>query len=388
VGACLWVWLVAATTSQMQPGWDVGYYVDMARHGVLGNPRLAAPFAYRPGLPLVWAGAARILGLPLDDTIYVVAWVCAVAGLVLAFLLARTVSSSPRDALLATAVTGLSATHVKFPLYYYALVDVAGYVLMIASLLALARGRRRLALGLGYVGLAFKEFLIVPIVLVAAAEVRRRRPIRRGLLASASILAVAAALVTAPRLLIHVALSYQEIDPLNAPGTLNRLFLNPLDLKRDLNLVLSVLSYCLPLLLLASPRRLRAALGVLGPWRLLLAIYVGIVLVLALYGGTNLLVFVSYAVAAQVMLLALLGRGVHWSELVLVLVAVAAYNRLLLDFPDPRWDVGAYLDFFPGWWDSRVNAATSQRFMECGAWVACAWLWRLARARAGRGHEA
>ena len=49
--AILLVCMIAARTKSMPPRYEALQYVDMARSGVVGNPNVIAPMAYRPGMP-------------------------------------------------------------------------------------------------------------------------------------------------------------------------------------------------------------------------------------------------------------------------------------------------------------------------------------------------
>jgi hypothetical protein len=66
--ATLVVLSVGLFTNRMLPAWDMVCYVDMASHGVVGNTHLVAPFAYRPGAPLIIGGIARLLHGNVETT--------------------------------------------------------------------------------------------------------------------------------------------------------------------------------------------------------------------------------------------------------------------------------------------------------------------------------
>src|SRR5690606_5649078 len=133
--------------------------------------------------------------------------------------------------------------------------------------------------------------------------------------------------VIVPRALIPIQGSGQYVDPVHDASTLENLIRAPLSERRDFNIAFNLARYLLPLLLLITPARARAAWAVLAPHRLFLALYTALVLLLTMYGGTDLWRFVSYLFIPQVIVLAvLLRRGVAGVEVIYMLAAVAAYN--------------------------------------------------------------
>ena len=72
------------------------------------------------------------------------------------------------------------------------------------------------------------------------------RTLRRELLCAVIVISATTLAIVLPRYLLTVARSYQEIDPLNNPDSLRKLVSIPLNMKRDLNLLLAVCGYGLP----------------------------------------------------------------------------------------------------------------------------------------------
>jgi hypothetical protein len=105
-----------------------------------------------------------------------------------------------------------------------------------------------------------------------------------------------------------------------------------------------------------------------------------LVLVLAMYGGTNLNVFVSYTLPIQVIVLAKLAtRDVRWFEWALVGVALFSFSRIAFDIPSPLGGGEAfdrYVDFYGGW-SSRITPRTAIRALELTSAVALAWTARV-----------
>jgi hypothetical protein len=175
---------------------------------------------------------------------------------------------------------------------------------------------------------------------------------------------IGASVILVPRLCIPVQDSYQEIDPINKPRTLAKLLDNPLDELRNINIFYAMMSYWLPSLLLLTTDRFKTIWFELKELKGLIAIYLGADLLLTMYGGSNLPIFVAYSVPVQIVILAvLLKYGAHLLELVFVLVVMLMYNKILLNIPLPEKSLDAYIDFYGGY-ASRVNISTVIRFIE------------------------
>jgi hypothetical protein len=167
-----------------------------------------------------------------------------------------------------------------------------------------------------------------------------------------------------PRLYIPVQGSYQEIDPIDNFRTLKRLWNYLLNEPKNINTLYAIMSYWLPSLLLLTSDRFKSIWYELRNFKGFILIYLSLNLLLTVYGGTNLLVFVSYSVAVQIVILSLLIKhGIHPIELVFMLMVMLIYNKILLNIPLPQENFDAYIDFYGGW-SSRVNIMTVVRFLE------------------------
>jgi hypothetical protein len=178
--------------------------------------------------------------------------------------------------------------------------------------------------------------------------------------------------IVLPRVLIPVSGTAQFVDPLNDISTLKRLLDAPLDEFRNFNIVYALVGYWLPTLVLMTRRRFDQLWSDLDEadalWPALGTI--ALVLLLTMYGGTNVGVFVGYMAGVQALVLALLlRRGVGRLEAAWAVVATVAYNKLLLSIPSPERDFEAYIDFYGGW-SSRVTMSSVIRLVEGAAFVA------------------
>ena len=373
--------LIAACTNSMRPQWDGLHYVDMADSGIIGNPNLVAPFAYRLGMPILARLLATLLGVSTEDGFRIVGWIAALALLMSIFTLARLFTTDYRQAIIAMILLGLSFVHLKFPLFFYSMVDIAAYPFMVFAFWALITNRCLLCLLLSSIGLLFKEFLVVPLILLLldlGYEFSRTKS-KRTLWQLCAAIGVGAIVILLPRLCIPISKATQLVDPLNDLSTLRNLWRTPLNGRRILNIAYAMVSYWLPTLLLLTRARLNVLWADLRRlnMRAICGIYLFLVLLATMYGGTNIYIFVSYSVAVQAVVLALLFRhGVGVAEMIYVLLATLLYNKILLDIPTPDVDFDADLDFYGGW-SSRVNTATLMRLLECGAFVAIGVLIRM-----------
>jgi hypothetical protein len=219
------------------------------------------------------------------------------------------------------------------------------------------------------VGLLFKEFLAIPWILLIFAlvvEYKRDRSTKSILLAGAVAL-LGISIILIPRLFIPVERSVQSIDPINNVATLQYIISAPLSGELTFNVVFSVISYWIPSLILMNAIRLKNVVNGLKKDELfvLCSIFVTINLLLALYGGTNIVLFVSYMAPVQVVVLAYLFKyGVKTWEILYTIFALIVFNKILLAIPLLTANFDKYIDFYGGY-STRVNEATIMRFLLC-----------------------
>jgi len=262
----------------------------------------------------------------------------------------------------------LSLYNVRFLLFDVARPDHLAYPLMVVAMLAVFERRIVLALIVSCVGLFVREFLAIPLALLIAAllwDFWRTRD-RSRLAWAGVVMLVTAACILVPRLVIPISVSGQYLDPFNQSSAdlLETLVRTPLSRRRWFNLLFNVASYTLPLWLLLTPARLRSLWRGLAGYRAALALYVALVLALAMYGGTDLWRCTTFLFVPLVIALAIVLReSVSWVETAYMLGAVAYYNKLHLEIPN---EIGAYLDFYGGY-DIRINEATLARVIQLAA---------------------
>lgn len=382
------VLLIAVRTNMIPPQWDASYYVDMAKSGIFNNPNLVAPYAYRPGMPFISGLLSTRLSMPVETGFKITGYFACVAFLIGVFTLSRCFAATYRHALTTMILLGFSFVHVKVALFFPTLVDVAAYPIMVLAFWALFTKRLTTCLLLCSIGLLFKEFLAVPLILLfirlgrTALDTRSQRDIIRFVAA----ICIGAASILIPRLFIPVGATQQFVDPLNDPSTLSQLINAPLDEFRMFNILYANISYWLPTLLLMTKQRFALVWDELQNRDLLLPCVIGLLLIflLTLYGGTNIATFTAYAVAIQTVVLTLVFRiGAGTIEIMYVMFVLLIYNKILLHIPTPDANFDAYIDFYGGW-SSRVSLTTLMRLLECCAFIGGSMLIRMITARINR----
>jgi hypothetical protein len=363
----------------------MAYYRDVAEHGLLGNPGLVAPFAFRPAAPLIIGAVSRLTGWTIEETFRAG---CRLMGVLLiagCYLLARHFGARQWNALWIAVVLPLNATYIKWPLFAVSMVDVYAYPIFLLAFYLLWEGRYWTCAALTAPGLFFKEFLLVPLLTVAGVWTYSRRGQWRRI--AGPLAAVGAILFVCfilPRVLIHVVDSFQDIDPAH-PKTLMRLIQYPRSWRRWFNIFFAYVAIWLPVLMLLNGSRLKVLFQRLRPRALLLLVFLWLHLLLVVYGGTNLLVFVSYSLPVAILVLHYLvedGRP-HALELILIIAAVIVFNRLVYPIPLPDDGLERYLDYYGGY-HHLVTARSLFRFGEALAYIGSAMLLRRLLAAMGR----
>ncbi len=390
----LLVGAIDCTTVTTPPSADSVSYVNVAEQGLGNNPNLAAPFAYRFGTPLL----ARLLSLatPLSvlASFSLLAFLAAWGTTSVSYLLARSAGASMINALAIAGTVAFSLFNVKFALAAPTMVDAQGLLLITVSVWALVARRYGACLLISCIGLFFKEFLLIPGVLLFAGKIteywrtRSTSPLLWGI-ATVCLMAVC---FVVPRLAIPVSTGYGANLRWNfsAPSHYGyfenlRYFLSGAPtLNRSVNLGFAFVSYWLPVLLLATPGRMKQVWQGLPPIRALCLLHVLLVLFFALFGGTNIMIFVAYTLPVLVLVLAgLLRARIHWAEVVLMLAVLLAFNRIPEIAGGPGLSTEEIAQFYGGWW-TRVDSVTLHRTLEMGGYVLMFILLRIGIGRYGR----
>lgn len=365
--------------TRLFPG-DFLFYINMAQQGIRHNPDLVAPFAYRPVTPLLAGGIARIFSVSIESGFGSIAIAGAILQLFSVFLLAQHFRAGFWNSLLLMVLVALSFYHVKYLLFDVYRPEHLAYGIITLAMLALFRGQRWACWLLSCVGLLIREFCIIPAFLLLVqtlfstfrpqfpvSEERKQAPpyaMGRGWGGNMSILLLTGAMLLLPRLLIPVkeTVIYAELFTEN-PTLWEQITLPVLSFRRNLNLIFVLAAYLLPLLIIGSIRRLRAAWQALAGYRAALGLYSLLVLFLTLYGGTDLYRFVTYLYLPQVIFLAVILRDnrIPPLEIAVLVIVMVIFNRILWHIPVD--DYNQFLDFYGGYHD-RINIFIIQRMQE------------------------
>ena len=374
--AAAWVALLSSITTPIEdPDLSDGHnYLRMAQVPFLAYEGIPAPFAYRPGIPALVYLLTRALPFSAAEIFRILAHLGAVLVLVAAHAIAREAGGGRRSCLVAMSLAALSLFQVRIPLFFYSLIDVEAMAVTMLAMLLLWRGSPRACLGVAIPGLLIKEWAMVAVV-VACLELARQSARRRALgpLIVVSIGAAAAAGVVAwPRLVVATPYSASFLDRIDSLESLVSYVGN---WKRLANTAFVWAGYWLPTLMLLTRSRVRALRDALVGKRLESSVYCVLVLVFALVGGTNLMIFATYSLPIQAVLLArLLDREIAAWEILLVFAAVFVFNNVWAPIPElisTRQSLFEFVDFYGGW-ATRVTIKTGYRAIEIALFIALA----------------
>lgn len=371
LAAALVIGLDAVTNSLdiSRYAWDFIHYIDMAEHGVAGNPDLVAPYAYRP-IPSLLAGAfAEITGRSVHLGFRMIAWAGLWAELVLTFALARQFTRHFWGALAVMLIVSVSTFNVRFYVFDPFRPDPLAFPLLLLGLIGLVCRRDSRAwdiviMATAIIGAGIREFTLIPALLLAARLAadgwRTRRPLEFAELAAVLLITGAALLV--PRLLIPVVRVDSYLDRIEGG-----LFGALTDWRRDLNIIFALLITGLPLCTVLTAGRIRRLQAILRPLHLELGLYALLVIGLTLVGGSDLPRFTAYLIGLVIIALAaLIEDGLRPIEIGYTLFATAIFQRPLT--PVPMESVEAYQNWHITFYQM-INAHTLARMGEWLLWV-------------------
>lgn len=337
---------------------DFQWYIALSEQGFRATP-LISPFAYRYANPFLVGGLRRFMGIPTRSGFELSAYLGATLQLFGVFLLVLYVTKSRKSAYIALLVTALSLFNIKFLLFDPYRPDHFAYASILLAFYFCLTNRFYLLLIVTAIGLQFREFVVVPLLshMMSLVAQREWKILLRKVVPFLACIFLALVL---PRWLIPVTRDVQYVK-LSGLGLVSAISV-PFNAARDFNFLFCVLAYSLPTLMLLTLPRLRLViLEFSREMVLLLAFYTIFVLVFSLFGGSDLMRFMTYLFLPQALLVASLSRMASRVELVVMLIAVFIFNRLWLPFP--AWDSQEYLDFYGGW-AARLNWATAWRWVE------------------------
>jgi hypothetical protein len=384
--AAVVVLLVARFTNHLNPKWDMLYYQDMAANGLVGNHHLVAPFAYRPAAPLVIGALARAAHEDYADTFRTCAQLMSMVFIVACFVFARLNQCSDRAALFAAVLIALNLYIIKWNVFAGSMVDIYAYPLLLLGFWAVLTRRFHLLMLTSVAGLFVKEFLLLPLVAQAGMLIRDNyRTNRRKMIGPMALMgAILVACFVLPRVLIPVVDSLQDVDP-HQLWKLRRLISYPASPKRWFNILFAYVTVWLPVLLLLTRSRWRQVQQRLYPHRWAIFPFLAFQLVLVMYGGTNIVIYVTYSAPVAVLALVTLLDSpdlLRWEPFA-ALAVVILFNREWMSIPLPQYGLERYLDFIGGYSDL-VTWRSFWRFAEAFAYILGFWTVRATTIRRDR----
>ncbi len=371
-GAVLTLVLLGAVTNRLEPTWyfyDEQAYLKMSVEGLRSLKPVTAPFAYRPGVIVLAGTVARLAHVPPARAYAGIAAVALPLFLLCLYALARAYTPSRWRAAIATLIVALSYAATKRLIFNPISPDAIGLLFTAVACLLLVQRRFLLLALVTTVGVACREFVIVPALAAAIAErgtVGWRAP--RSLRPLLPLLGAVLAAVLV-RLLVRVDVSNQHLDPL-APSTWRRIFM-VFDSRWLLNDVGALATFLWPLACV----RWRAAPARLPSW---VVSYGAVLFVATLVAGTNFVWFAAYF--APLLVVAWVQKGparAYGLDLVL-LALVMAVNHTLEPIPSPRDFVNyvSYMSFYSSNLDLHTGVRALVIAAAAAAYLALLALWR------------
>lgn len=349
--------------------WDSRFYMLLAEHGVSAN-RLIAPFIYRYPTPLLAHEVAYIFYRPTVDGFRALAYLGAILQLFSIYLLFRFLKFQFRTYVLAMLFLAFSMYNIKFLMFDIYRPDHLAYFLMVIAVLALWKNQPVICLIISLIGIQFREFLIIPALLLSYYSFmswREDHSRTKALVITVASLLVIGISFLLPRMLIPVIETHQFIDPFNSSQPLGSILVMVFDFHRIINLIMSVFAYLLPILLLMTAQRFRLCRNRLSQFQSFIILYSSLVIFLAFLGGSDFTRFATYLFIPLTMVLGcLIETGVSPIEIGYALITVFFFNRIFLPIPNNNLD--AYLDFY-SWYAERINMITLRRTIELVAYI-------------------
>lgn len=358
--------LVTNSVTEIQgAAWDFNHYIDMAENGIRNNPNLLAPFAYRPLTPLLAGWLMKIFQFSSWKAFKLIAYLGAALNLLTLYWLLDKIGYRFKDILIVLEIISLQFYQIKFLMFDPFRPDHLVFPLINLAYLALMADLPVLLAAFFSLGMLVREFIVLPLAVYLADFIKSKGS---NFIKPLTILSITTAVFVGIRRFIPVQASEAYFEINSADRFIKSLNNVLMDWKRNINILLCLSGYVLPLLMVFTPSRLKNAWKELGDYRLWLVVHAGCTLVLVMIGGTDVGRFIVYLYLPAAVLLAAMLKNERISlvELLLVLMGAVIFNRMLWKVPTASFD--AYLDFYGGY-GSRINLQTGLRFFEISGWI-------------------
>lgn len=348
--------------------WDMLAYTQMAEEGLVGNDKLIAPFAYRPAIPTLAAIVSDLLKIDILSSFYFCAFVGSLLFYIATFCVAATHTKSIKLSLAVTVCFASYYGHIKFAAIQHAMIDIYSAAGLMALWIGIVHKKFLLVGTLSVLGLTIKEWFGIPLAIsvLSLITIGVQKQDIASTIKAVFLFVAGCIMIVGIRSAIEPHNTIQYFDPLNRGNFLLELF-KPLESElRLFNILFGVFIYSIPILLVATQKRISTVYHTIVEQNLGLisASYVFLVILLTTYGGTNIMVFVSYLAPVFVYVACLISLNINrTAEIMFAALVCILLNRLFVAVPDPDLDISVYLDHFPPY-SGRFNWESVYRFAE------------------------
>jgi len=312
--------------------WDFKYYIAFAEDG-FAMKDLISPVAYRYMTPFLASGLHQIFSLSIPESFKLLAYIGLWLQLVGIYFFVLYYTKSLRGAVFATLVTAFSVVNVKFLLFDPFRPDLFAYFFVLVAIYLAFRKKVIWLLVISAFGVQFREYAIVPLIAYFINLIIHSKWQEFKIYILPFVLTIVLSVIM-PRMLIPVTESYQYVR------SLRDLFIIPLDGWRDFNWLYTILIYFLPIFIMMTRDRLKIIKNKIPAQELtLITIYTLLIMLLSMYGGTDLARFTTYLFIPQIILIGFWSDYASKLELVYMLVTVFLFNKIHMEIPigDVNW---------------------------------------------------
>lgn len=325
-------------TDHVYPLPDHEGYLAMIEGG--GYTDSIAPFAYRFGYTSIASVISKIGNLSPYDSFKLLTNIAIALEFVLCYALVRLITKEFIIGISLLAILAFSFFNIRYYIFNPMHSDPVGFVFLFACFILIYRDNLLLAGIVAIVGITVREFLVAPLASIAILYLWEYSQTKKwDNIAKILLLVVLSGLVVIlPRLLIEVDISHTFLD---SPKVLLKVWTNPL---RLMNIFIAFSGQMLPIILLMTAKRWQAIKN--APKKVIIPIipYSIMVLILALYGGTDASRFMSYLIIPELILLSImLEEDFNILEVLFVMVAWFAYFPFWQPAPQTKYELMGYI---------------------------------------------
>lgn len=354
VGIVVSVFIVSTDllTGYEQADYGSSYYINFAEKGFSDHAALRSPYVYRPVVPFISGAISKMLNIPTRTGFIVFAYISSISLLIIVYAISRFYGANRWQSLGLMGIVGVSQGILKTTLYFGMGLEATAQTLSLLFMIFYLRRNLIMCLLITLIGLLTREFFFIQCSLLFFWVARNalKQKTKESALELLIVFGLVSLTIIVPRLIFRNIPTEQYVDPLNSLDTLRNLIDVPLNMYRNVNLVVGTLAVLLPFIALYTPHRYRAIQSMLATHRNWIIIYTGALALLTMYGGTDLNRYLAYAIIP--LLIPLIGlftqkaQPISIVETVVLLTALALFNMLPFEVPNPNLNFNGYLDFW------------------------------------------